>query len=335
MNGLAVFCRATYRKKTLLAGIAGWSAPARRTIFSMRKSNEHSKSHVEGNTIPGLRIIPNYLTDQEHEALLKELRHVLDSSKIKSNPNYNRKIVNLYKHAITQYGNIAQSVKKPLQDKLISDEPDTLQVNQYTTEGGTPMHKDAKSVGDVISMYSFLSKAVMTLSKKSDDGLSTDVVKVLLEPKSLLILENDARHKWDHGIEVGKEHKFGDKTIEKGERISLVFWKTSDPSVTMKNFKSTMSDHLNLHNTSKIKRRGISAMTPPVQQEPEKQQEQDPNFVYRFNAFDNINSLDNINMSEEQRLQIEKEVEEHMKQMNLKKEDDKNSAEDNSSKREK
>jgi hypothetical protein len=64
MNGLAVFCRATYRKKTLLAGIAEWSAPARRKIFSMRKSNEHSKSHVEGNTIPGLRIIPNYLTDQ-------------------------------------------------------------------------------------------------------------------------------------------------------------------------------------------------------------------------------------------------------------------------------
>ena len=38
-------------------------------------------------------------------------------------------------------------------------------------------------------MYSFLSTAVMTLTKKADDGVNTDVVKVLLEPKSLLILE--------------------------------------------------------------------------------------------------------------------------------------------------
>jgi len=40
----------------------------------------------------------------------------------------NRKIINLYKHAIGSYGNIAQSIKKPIQDKLTSDEPDTLQV---------------------------------------------------------------------------------------------------------------------------------------------------------------------------------------------------------------
>lgn len=77
-----------------------------------------------------------------------------------------------------------------------------------------------------------------------------------------------------------------------------------------------MSEHLNLHSTTKIKRRNISGLTPPIEQQAE--QEQDPNFAYRFNAFDNINSLDNINMSEEQRLQIEKEVEEHLKQMNVK-----------------
>ncbi len=68
MNGLSVFIRATRSKTSLLAGargsVIGSIAPAQRTIFSMRKSNEHSKSHVEGNTIPGLRIIPNSLIDQ-------------------------------------------------------------------------------------------------------------------------------------------------------------------------------------------------------------------------------------------------------------------------------
>jgi len=99
------------------------------------------------------------------------------------------------------------------------------------------------------------------------------------------------------------------------ERISLVFWKTSDPAVTMKNFKSVMSEHLNLHSSTNMRRRNVG-VAPMHHQEAEK--EQDQNFAHRFNAFDNIHSLDNINMSEEQRLQMEKEVEEHLKQMNLK-----------------
>ncbi|MBP5977812.1 hypothetical protein HW132_35220 [Brasilonema sp. CT11] len=79
-----------------------------------------------------------------------------------------------------------------------------------------------------------------------------------------------------------------------------------------------MSEHLNIKSSTSMKRKRVDDNTMQSPAQEQTPQEQDPNFYLRFNAFDNIHSLDNINMSEEQRLQIEKEIEEQMKHMNIK-----------------
>ncbi|MGL5784826.1 MAG: alpha-ketoglutarate-dependent dioxygenase AlkB [Alphaproteobacteria bacterium] len=45
----------------------------------------------------------------------------------------------------------------------------------------------------------------------------------LLEPRSLIILTQEARHAWKHGITARKQDNFQGLQFKRGRRISLTF----------------------------------------------------------------------------------------------------------------
>jgi len=53
--------------------------------------------------------------------------------------------------------------------------------------------------------------------------------QVLLEPRSLLVLQDEVRYKWEHGVQPTAEHTFAGRPIAKSRRLSLVFWRTLTP----------------------------------------------------------------------------------------------------------
>jgi hypothetical protein len=55
-------------------------------------------------------------------------------------------------------------------------------------------------------------------------------VDVRLDPRSLLLMTQEARFEWEHEVKPEAVHKFGDQIINKSKRYSVVFWKIPDVS---------------------------------------------------------------------------------------------------------
>lgn len=99
----------------------------------------------------------------------------------------------------------------------LMEPPTQILINEYKNNMGIASHfEDFDAFGPVILTISLVSPVYMTLKKptieptisgksKVDDNINAcdtydDVVKVLLEPGSLLIMKDDARYKYRHGI---------------------------------------------------------------------------------------------------------------------------------------
>ena len=59
-----------------------------------------------------------------------------------------------------------------------------------------------------------------------------EIIPLLLEPRSLVILQEDARFVWTHGIPARKSDKIGDRLITRRRRVSLTFRKMILESLT-------------------------------------------------------------------------------------------------------
>lgn len=81
--------------------------------------------------------------------------------------------------------------------------PSQILVNEYRGNAGISTHfEDSTAFGGVIGTVSLLSPVYLTLERPLEKISPTLLarVKVLLEPRSLLVLEGEARRDWRHGI---------------------------------------------------------------------------------------------------------------------------------------
>jgi alkylated DNA repair dioxygenase AlkB len=105
---------------------------------------------------------------------------------------------------------------------LIDRAPDQLIVNEYEPGQGISNHIDCEPCfdGNVVSI-TLGSSCVMNFTHR-DTG---EVVPVLLESGSAVILTGDARYQWMHGIVGRKSDTFAGRTFQRGRRVSLTFRK--------------------------------------------------------------------------------------------------------------
>lgn len=99
--------------------------------------------------------------------------------------------------------------------------PDQVIVNEYQPGQGISAHTDCiPCFGPVIASLSLGSACVMDLiNSKSGAKLS-----ILLEPRSLLILSDDARYDWQHAIAARNTDRYnGQMIIQRSRRLSLTF----------------------------------------------------------------------------------------------------------------
>lgn len=93
-----------------------------------------------------------------------------------------------------------------------------LIVNHYTPGQGIGAHIDhMKHFGNVIAIFSAGSHAEMVFKKVK--GEARPAVKILLEPGSLLVMQDEARKQWKHSILA----RTSDYMIPRKERISYTF----------------------------------------------------------------------------------------------------------------
>ena len=102
------------------------------------------------------------------------------------------------------------------------DAPDQVIVNEYYPGQGITAHVDCEPCfGDTVASLSLGSACFMGFSRR-DRG---DRASIWLEPRSLVVLKNDARYAWRHAIAKRMFDVRNGERIPRGRRVSLTFRK--------------------------------------------------------------------------------------------------------------
>lgn len=103
---------------------------------------------------------------------------------------------------------------------LFSEMPDQVIINEYQLGQGISAHIDCvPCFTDTIASLSLGSSCVMDFTHSETGEKSS----LLLEPRSLLVLTDDARYIWQHAIAGRKTDRYNGQIIQRTRRISLTF----------------------------------------------------------------------------------------------------------------
>ena len=195
--------------------------------------------------VPGLRMIPDFLTETEEEAVLREIDHSTWSNELQRRVqhygwryDYKSRQIDPSMRLGPLPGWATKIAQRLVDDGYFPDAcPDQVIVNEYCGSQGITPHIDSPaSFTDVVAMISLLESWEMDFRKRSD---KTKVV-LCLPRRSATILRDDARYEWTHEIpkrktEPGpvKPGKSKPSRVSRGRRISLTFRKVVDPAETV------------------------------------------------------------------------------------------------------
>lgn len=178
-------------------------------------------------TVPGLRYIPEYITLEQETLLIEIINSMPWDCQLKRRTQHYG-----YKYDYTSksidpsyYLDIIPAWLNTLCDQLYNEgifeaKPDQVIVNEYMPGQGIAAHIDCiPCFSNTICSLSLASHCMM-------DFINSDIKhSIMLESRSLLILQDDARYKWKHGISPRKS----DNGTKRQRRISLTFRKILMP----------------------------------------------------------------------------------------------------------
>ena len=180
------------------------------------------------DAIQGLQYIENYITEFQHEWLLAEIdKHEWLTDLKRKVQHYGFKYD--YKARKVNYdmriGELPEWLKR-LSQKLQKDGhmpevADQVIVNEYLPRQGISGHIDCEPCfKDTIVSLSLGSSCIMDFTYKYDKAKK---IPVWLEPKSLIVLRDEARKEWLHGIAARKCDVWDGHKYERQRRVSLTF----------------------------------------------------------------------------------------------------------------
>jgi alkylated DNA repair dioxygenase AlkB len=96
---------------------------------------------------------------------------------------------------------------------------DQMLVNEYLPGQGIALHRDYEPFDRTVASLSLLAPAVMDFRH----ALNGRRESLLLAPRSLLILSDEARYEWEHGIARRKSDRWRGERLARGRRLSVTF----------------------------------------------------------------------------------------------------------------
>jgi len=179
--------------------------------------------------IPGLSYIKDFISQRKHDALLAEIDSSPWLTDLKRRVQhygykYDYKFKNIdYSMHIGPLPQWAEQFADIFhKSSLTPAKPDQVIVNEYEPGQGIYSHIDCvPCFTDTIISISLGSSCVMEFTSRK----THEVLPILVEPRSLIVMRGEARFNWFHGIRPRKTDKYEDKIIERGRRVSLTFRK--------------------------------------------------------------------------------------------------------------
>jgi alkylated DNA repair dioxygenase AlkB len=169
--------------------------------------------------IPGLRYLPQYVTPSEEAALTRLIDvEPWDTSWERRRQPYG-----------VAYGKESAGREIPawglrLAERMLSEGIcdrlfDNMLVNEYLPGQGIALHRDYSPFGRTVVSLSLFSPCVMDFRHEKSGRKES----LLLEPRSLLVLSDEARYEWQHGIARRKYDRWEGVSIPRGRRLSVTF----------------------------------------------------------------------------------------------------------------
>jgi len=177
--------------------------------------------------IPGLSYHPNYINaEQESELIAAIDQETWDTTwKRRRQPYgaaYGKQDGN--RTAIPEW---ARFLVDRLYEEGISDRPfDQMLVNEYFPGQGISLHRDYDPFDRTVVSLSLLSDCVMDFRHRASGRRES----LLLERRSLLVLSDDARYEWEHGIAPRKSDQWNGTVVPRARRLSVTFRLLKQPA---------------------------------------------------------------------------------------------------------
>ncbi len=179
------------------------------------------------SNIKGLKYVKNFITVEEEEMLINSINSENWLNDIKRRVQhygykYDYKIRSIdYSMYLGKLPNWSKKIADSLvNQKYIEYEPDQIIVNEYNPGQGISNHVDCEPCfGETIITISLNSYCIMDFINIK----TKQKIEILLEPRSLVVINGESRHLWSHGIPARKTDIFFGKRIDRLKRISLTF----------------------------------------------------------------------------------------------------------------
>lgn len=171
----------------------------------------------------GLTLIENYISDDDEQKLIKKINNqTWDKSLKRLTQHYGYK----YDYKSSKIGEsigdipswLTKYTDKMIIDKHINKYPDQVIINRYLPGEGISAHIDRTDIFDnKIYSLSLGSSCVMIFENRRNK------YEIHIKPKTLLIMEDDARYFFKHSI-LPKTYDIVDKQhLDRDTRYSITF----------------------------------------------------------------------------------------------------------------
>ena len=170
--------------------------------------------------IPGLSYRPTYITVAEEAALVAAIdQEEWDATWDRRRQPYGAAygVGAQAQRPIPAWGEkLAQRMHREGISERVFDQ---LLVNEYLPGQGIALHRDYSPFDRTVVSLSLLSPCVMDL-RRADGEVNASL---LLEPRSLLVLSDEARYQWQHGIARRKNDRWHGLLVPRSRRLSVTF----------------------------------------------------------------------------------------------------------------
>lgn len=126
---------------------------------------------------------------------------------------------------------ISQLSEKIVAQFLLRDKPDQVIINEYLPGQGIRPHKDRNYFDNQICGINLGSGCVMKFNKVN----GREVHDVAIPRRSLYVLQDDARYKWNHSIPPRKKDTIDGIVQHRERRVSITYRKVKPGKVKPRN----------------------------------------------------------------------------------------------------